>query len=68
MSETENQIKEILDSLKPLLDSHDCFMDLYEVKGNKVFISCGGEGVTCDSKCIEEVIKQKLPDIEIIYR
>jgi Fe-S cluster biogenesis protein NfuA len=68
MTNYEAQVREILEEIKPLLESHDCFAELQEVKGNTVFLYCGGEGAICENRCIEDVLKQKIPDIEIVFR
>ena len=67
MKNTKKEIEKILNGLSPQLEAHDCYMEVSAVKGNKVFISCGGEGAVCENKCIDEVIKEKIPDIEIVY-
>jgi Fe-S cluster biogenesis protein NfuA len=64
----EEVLREILDSIKTQVNAHDGFIELVEIKENKVVIYCGGECVSCDNKCIEEALKDKLPDIEIIFR
>jgi Fe-S cluster biogenesis protein NfuA len=68
MSDYEKQIREILEQLKPYLEAHNCFVELYEVKEKRAVMYCGGEGAVCEKKCIEEAIKQKMPDIEIVFR
>ena len=64
----EETIREILDNLKYLFDAHDGFAVLAEMRDNTAIIYCGGECSGCDSKCIEEAIKVKIPDIEVIVR
>jgi hypothetical protein len=68
MTVKKKKVQDILEDLAPLLSAHDCTMELGEVSGDRVVIYCGGEGAVCDSKCVEEVIKQKFPGIEIIFR
>jgi len=63
----KEQITEILNSLEPSLKAHACFLELSEIRDNKVVIYCGGQCGNCDSKCIEEVIKEKLPGVEVIF-
>ncbi|MBI5674382.1 MAG: NifU family protein [Nitrospirae bacterium] len=59
---------EILESIKSQVNAHDGFIELGEIKDNKVVIHCGGECAPCDNKCIEEALKHKIPDIEVIFR
>lgn len=61
-------ITEILNSIQPLLKAHKGFAELGEVEGNKAVIYCGGQCIDCIDKCIEDAIKEKLPDIELIFR
>ncbi len=65
---SEKEVMEVLNSIKNQVKAHDGFADLGEVTGNKVVIYCGGECVSCDNKCIEEALKDKIPDIEVIFR
>jgi len=65
---SEKNVMEILDSIKSQVNAHDGFLELGEIKDNKVVIYCGGECAPCDNKCIEEALKEKLPDIEVIFR
>jgi len=60
-------ITEILNSIAPLLKAHKGFAELGEVKGNRAVIYCGGHCIDCSDKCIEDAIKEKLPDIEIVF-
>jgi Fe-S cluster biogenesis protein NfuA len=64
----EEQIKEILDNLQCILDSHEGCAELIEVKDNKAVLFCGGKCAGCDNKCVVDAIKEKLPDIEVILR
>ena len=68
MDKTEGKIREILESLQCILSAHDSCAELVEVKDNRAVINCVGPCLRCDNKCIEEAIKEKLPDIEVIVR
>jgi hypothetical protein len=68
VDKTEEKIREILDGLECILSAHDSCAELVEVKDNKALINCVGPCVHCDNRCIEEAIKEKLPDIEVIIR
>ncbi len=67
MGKTKKEIEEILNGLSPQLEAHKCSLEVSAVKGNKVFIYCSGEGAVCEDKCVDEIIKEKFPDIEIVY-
>jgi len=67
-NDTEEKIRKILNSLQCILTAHDSCAELIEFKNNKAVIYCGGPCIHCDNRCIEEAIKEKLPDIEVIIR
>ena len=68
MDRTEEIVREVLSSLECILSAHDSCAELVGVKDNIVEINCIGPCVNCDNRCIEEAIKEKLPDIEVIIR
>lgn len=67
-NDTEEKIRKILNSLQCILTAHDSCAELIEFKDNRAVIYCGGPCIHCDNRCIEEAIKEKLPDIEVIIR
>jgi flavoprotein len=68
VDKTEEKIREILEGLECILSVHDSCAELVEVKDNRAIINCVGPCLHCDNRCIEEAIKEKLPDIEVIIR
>jgi hypothetical protein len=65
---TEQKIKEILESLECILTAHDSCAELIEYKDNRAVIYCGGPCINCDNRCIEDAIKEQLPDIEVMIQ
>jgi hypothetical protein len=65
---TEEKIREILQGLECILTAHDSCAELTEFKDNRAVIYCGGPCIKCDNRCIEEAIKDQLPDIEVIIQ
>jgi hypothetical protein len=63
---TEEKIGEIIDSLQCVLTKHDSCAELIEFRNNTAVIFCGGPCKRCDNKCIEETIKGKFPDLEVV--
>jgi Fe-S cluster biogenesis protein NfuA len=63
---TEEKIREIIDSLECVLTKHDSCAELIEFKDNTAVIFCGGPCKNCDNRCIEEAIKGRFPDLEVI--
>ena len=62
----EGKIRDVLDGLQCILEAHHSCAELVEFKDNKAVIYCGGPCIQCDNKCIEEAIKEKLPDVEVV--
>ena len=65
---TEQKIREILESLQCILTAHDSCAELIEFKDNRAVIYCGGPCINCDNRCIEDAIKEQLPDIEVMIQ
>ena len=65
---TEQKIKEILESLECILTAHNSCAELIEYKDNRAVIYCGGPCINCDNRCIEDAIKEQLPDIEVMIQ
>lgn len=65
---TEEKIKDILIGLECILTAHDSCAELVEFNNNRAVINCGGPCIHCDNRCIEEAIKEKLPDVEVIIQ
>jgi hypothetical protein len=52
--------------LECILVAHDSCAELIEFKNNRAVIYCGGPCINCDNRCIEDAIKEKLPEVEVI--
>ncbi len=65
---SEEKIREIIDSLQCVLTKHDSCAELIEFKDNTAVILCGGPCRNCDNRCIEEAIKGRFPDLEVIIK
>jgi len=65
---TKQKIREILESLECILTAHDSCAELVEYKDNRAVIYCGGPCINCDNRCIEDAIKEQLPDIEVMIQ
>jgi hypothetical protein len=65
---TEQKIREILESLECILTAHNSCAELIEFKDNRAVIYCGGPCINCDNRCIEDAIKEQLPDIEVMIQ
>ena len=67
-SKYEEQIREILNSLECILTAHDSCAELMEFKDNRAVIHCRGPCKQCDNRCIEDAVKEKLPDIDVVIQ
>ncbi|MBI4827041.1 MAG: hypothetical protein HY807_11595 [Nitrospirae bacterium] len=65
---TRREVSEVIKSLQWLMDKHDGYFALGDINGDEAAIHCSGVCTTCDTKCIEEAIKEKLPHLKIIFR
>jgi hypothetical protein len=66
--EIEKKVREILEGLGCILSAHDSCAEFEEFRDNRVVINCVGPCLHCDNRCIEDAIKEKLPDVEVILR
>lgn len=67
MDEIKQQVKEVLHNLNWLLEAHDSFAELIEIRGNKVIIRCIGHCCNCDTDCVGVAFKERIPDIKLVY-
>lgn len=67
MDEMEKQVMEVLHNLNWLLEAHDSFAELIEIKGNRVVIRCVGQCSECESDCVRVAFEERMPDIKLIY-
>ncbi len=68
MNDIEKKVSEVLHNLNWLMEGHDSFAELIEVKGKKVVLRCVGYCNECESNCVEVAFKERMPDIELIIR
>ncbi len=61
------QVLEVLESLEWFLDSHDSSVELVGIKGNKVILHSDGVCADCDTNCIEQAFRERIPAIEVIF-
>ncbi len=66
MDEIEKQVLEILHNLNWLMEPHDSYVELIEIKRNKVIIRCVGYCGKCETDCVGVAFKERMPDIELI--
>jgi hypothetical protein len=68
MEEIERQVMDVLHNVNWLLEAHDSFAELVEIKGNKVVIHCVGFCAECETNCVGVAFKERMPDIDLILQ
>ncbi len=68
MNEIEKLVSDVLHNLNWLIEPHDSFVELIEVKGSRVVIRCVGSCAECETDCIGVAFKERMPDIELIIQ
>lgn len=63
----KQQVLKILDGLDLLLQSHNSSAELVRIKGNKVTLHSEGQCADCDTNCIEQAFRDKIPFAEISF-
>ena len=66
MNDIKQNVLEVLHNLNWLLEPHDSYAELVDIKDNKVTIRCVGACVTCETDCIGVTFKERMPHIELV--
>ncbi len=64
----EAKIRAVLESLQCILTAHESCAELIDFKDGRAVIHCGRPCMQCDNNCIEESIRDVLPDVEVIIQ
>ncbi len=68
MNDIEIRVQEVLHNLNWLLEAHNSYAELIEIKGNKVYIQCTGFCAECETDCVGVAFKDRMPEIEVIFK
>lgn len=68
MNDIERRVQEVLHNLNWLLEAHNSYVELIEIKGNQVFIRCTGYCAQCETDCVGVAFRERMPDIELILK
>ena len=63
----KQQVLQILEGLELLLETHNSSVELVKIKGNKVILHSEGQCAECDTNCIEQAFREKIPSAEISF-
>ncbi|UCD36349.1 MAG: NifU family protein [Nitrospiraceae bacterium] len=67
MDDIEKRVLEVLHNVNWLLEAHDSYAELIEIRGRTVVIRCVGQCSTCETDCVGVAFKERMPDVEIAY-
>ncbi len=68
MNDIEKRVNEVLHNLNWLLEAHNSSVELVEIRGNTVIISCVGACADCETDCVGVAFSERLPDIKLIFQ
>ncbi len=66
MNEIERQVLGILDNINWLLEPHNSYAELVEIKGSNVVIRCVGACVECETDCIGTAFQERMPTFKLV--
>ncbi len=56
----------ILHDLNWMLEPHDSYAELVEIKGSNVVIHCVGTCVDCETDCIGTAFQERMPTMKLV--
>lgn len=68
MQEIERKVQEVLHNLNWLLEAHDSFAELIEIRGKKVVIRCVGFCAKCETNCVKVAFQERMPNIKLVLQ
>ncbi|MBI5409471.1 MAG: NifU family protein [Nitrospirae bacterium] len=68
MNGIEKRVQEVLHNLNWLLEAHDSFAELIEIRGKKVVIRCVGSCAECETNCVKVAFQERMPDIKLVLQ
>ena len=64
----KQRVMEVLHNVNWLLEAHNSYAELIEIKGNKVIIKSSGFCAQCETDCVGVAFRERMPDIELVLR
>ena len=68
MGTLHKQVLDVLHNLNWLMESHNSSVELVEVKGNRVVVHCEGHCLDCETDCIGDAFRERMPGIELVLQ
>jgi len=66
LEEKKQRVREVLHNLNWLLESHNSYAELVDIKGNNVIVRTTGSCAECETGCVETAFRERMPDITLI--
>ena len=66
MNDIKKRVHEVLHNLNWLLEAHNSFVELVEIKGNTVIVRCTGFCAECETNCVGVAFDERMPEIELV--
>jgi Fe-S cluster biogenesis protein NfuA len=67
MDDIKQRVLEVLHNLNWLMESHNSFAELVEIRGKNVVVRTIGYCAECESGCVDVAFKERMPDIKLIH-
>lgn len=66
IEEKKRRVKEVLHNLNWLMEPHNSFAELVEIKDNNVVVRTTGYCAECETGCVQVAFKERMPDMELV--
>ena len=68
MGAQQSQVLEVLHNLNWLMESHESSIELVKINGNKVVIHCVGQCMDCETDCVGDAFRERMPQVELVFQ
>lgn len=66
MDDIKIKVREVLNNLNWLLEAHNSYVELLEIKGKTIIVSCRGFCAECETNCVGVAFDERMPDFELV--
>ncbi len=66
IEERKRRVKEVLHNLNWLMEAHNSFAELVDIKGDNVIVRTEGHCADCETGCVKVAFDERMPDINLI--
>ena len=68
MEDIVERVNEVLHNLNWLLEAHDSFVELVEIKDDTIVIHCTGHCAECETNCVRVAFHERIPEMELKFQ